>query len=178
MSVLYSFDYIFSRIIETQKRIQSREMRMTWTLFGMSFCYVVCVAPIYVCSVLNIPGDKNLVCFILYWFQVKSNKTLERVISLLFFKYSFNFVIYAARSEQYRKTYLRYLREKLPWLFGIRKTKKHNTIFIINPPIRKTASSPELHQNQVKMDMKLKYSLDLEYEKIIHSYTGRIKVNS
>ena len=164
----------FFRIIETRKQIENREKRMTWTLFGISFCYVVFVGPIFACSMFNILGDWNLICFILYWFQVKSSKTLEIVISLLFFKYSFNFVIYAARSEQYRKAYLRYMKEKLPWVFGIRKTQKHNTIFIINPPI----SCPELHQNQVKMDMKLEYSLDLEHEKIIHSYTGSIKVIS
>ena len=44
---------------------------MTWTLFGMSFCYIVFVGPIFFVSVLGIADETNLACFILYWFQVK-----------------------------------------------------------------------------------------------------------
>ena len=171
--------------METRKQIQSREMKMTWTLFGMSFCYVIFVAPIFFCSIFNILGDWNLICFILYWFQV-NQYSIGSVNLLSFFQYTLNFVIYAARSEQYRTAYLRYLKKKFPLLFGIHKSRKHNTIFIINPgispAIRRTASNPELYKNKIdknkEMDVKLEYSLDLEYEKIIHSYTGSIKVNS
>ena len=46
-------------------------MKMTWTLFGMSFCYIVFVGPIFFVSVLGIADETNLACFILYWFQVK-----------------------------------------------------------------------------------------------------------
>ena len=46
---------------------------MTWTLFVMSFCYIVFVGPIFLVSVLDITHEANLVCFILYWFQVKDN---------------------------------------------------------------------------------------------------------
>ena len=45
-------------------------MKMTWTLFGMSFCYIVFVGPIFFVSVLGIADETNLACFILYWFQV------------------------------------------------------------------------------------------------------------
>ena len=157
---------------------------MTWTLFGMSFCYIVFVAPIFLCSIFKILGDWNLICFMLYWFQV--NASIARPLQNFFLlQYTLNFVIYAARSEQYRTAYLRYLKKKLPFLFGINNSRKHNTIFIINPgaypSIRRTASNTELYKNRTeknkKMDVKLEYSLDLEYEKMIHSYTGSIKVN-
>ena len=47
-------------------------MKMTWTLFVMSFCYIVFVGPIFLVSVLDITHEANLFCFILYWFQVKN----------------------------------------------------------------------------------------------------------
>ena len=78
--------WINFRILETRKQIQSREMRMTWTLFGMSFCYIVFVGPIFFVSVLGIADETNLACFILYWFQVKivflvkSNFIIENVV--------------------------------------------------------------------------------------------------
>ena len=158
---------------------------MTWTLFGISFCYVVFVGPIFACSMFNILGDWNLICFILYWFQV-IYIILECFIICLFFKYTLNFVIYAARCEQYRKAYSSYIRNKFPWIFGIFKSRQCNTIVIINPgvdpSIRKTVSNPQPFQNQEnnneKIDVKLEYSLDLEYEKIIHSYTGSLKVGT
>ena len=72
---------------------------MTRTLLGISFCYLVFVGPIYICTLANIHGQPNLICFILYWCQ-----------------YTTNFVIYAGRSEQYRKAYTQYIRTTLPWL--------------------------------------------------------------
>ena len=36
---------------------------MTWTLFGMSFCYIVFVGPIFFVSVLGIADETNLACF-------------------------------------------------------------------------------------------------------------------
>ena len=64
------FIFFVFRILETRRRIASREMKMTWTLFGMSFCYFVFVGPIFCCAILEIKGTVNLGCFILYWFQV------------------------------------------------------------------------------------------------------------
>ena len=93
------------------------------------------------------------------------------------FQYMLNFVIYAARSEHYRAAYLQYLKEKLSFLFGAFRSGKQNRIFIINH--RRTASNPELYKdnrNERKVDVKLEYSLHLQNEKIIHSYTGTIKV--
>merc|ERR1719422_1631262 len=102
----------------------------------MSFCYIVFVGPIFFVSVLGIADETNLACFILYWFQ-----------------YTTNFVIYAARSEQYRRAYIQYLKTTLPWLFEISPAtqdrrngkRKKNTIYIINPVLRRTSSTPELN---------------------------------
>ena len=90
-----------------------------------------------------------------------------------------NFVIYAARSKHYRAAYSQYLKEKLSFLFGAFRSEKQNRIFIINH--RRTASNPELYKDdrnrRKEVDVKLVYSLDLQHEKIIHSYTGTIKVH-
>ena len=72
---------------------------MTWTLIGISFCYLIFVCPIYMCTIFTIQEEPSLICFILYWFQ-----------------YTTNFVIYAARSEQYRRAYSQYIKTTLPWL--------------------------------------------------------------
>ena len=59
-------------------------MKMTWTLFGMSFCYFVFVGPIFCCAILEIKGTVNLGCFILYWFQVyKVKKDLYFKLTVL-----------------------------------------------------------------------------------------------
>ena len=90
-----------------------------------------------------------------------------------------NFVIYATRSENYRAAYSQYLKEKLSFLFGAFRSGKQSRIFIVNH--RRTASNPELYKNhrnkRKEVDVKLVYSLDLKHEKIIHSYTGTIKVH-
>ena len=90
------------RMLETRKQIQSRDVKMTWTLIGISVCYLVFVGPIYICTLASIRDEQNLVCFILYWFQ-----------------YTTNWIIYAARSEQYRKAYSQYIKTTLPWLCNL-----------------------------------------------------------
>ena len=60
-------------------------MKLTWTLSGMSLCYVIFVAPIFFCSIF---GDKvseeiALLCFILYWFQVIFGLLCENMIFLI-----------------------------------------------------------------------------------------------
>ena len=95
------------------------------------------------------------------------------------FQYMLNFVIYAARSKHYRAAYSQYLKEKLSFLCGAFRSEKQNRIFIINH--RRTASNPELYKDdrnkRKEVDVKLVYSLDLQHEKIIHSYTSTIKVH-
>jgi len=150
-------------ILETRKQLQSRDMKMTWTLFGMCFCYIVFVAPIVLCTLLEVQGEGwrgnvNLVCFIVYWLQ-----------------YTTNFVIYAARSEQYRKAYIQYIKTTVPWLFEWKgSSKRRPRIFIINSGLRRTRSSPTLtvskDKSSIKLDVKVEYSLDLRFESILHSY--------
>ena len=102
-------------------------------------------------------------------------------------QYTLNFVIYAARSDQYRAAYLTYLKKKLPLLFGLHRGRKsNNTVFIINhriaPEVKRTASNPEKANDKdgknTDVDVRVEYSLDLQYEKVIHTYTGSIKVES
>ena len=103
------------------------------------------------------------------------------------FQYTTNFVIYAARSEQYRKAYIHYIKTTLPWLFdGVTSPRRHKrpgharaaSIFIINPVVRRSNSSPQLTFNNrdksgavrgIKVDMKLEYSLDLKFENVLSS---------
>ena len=91
-------------------------------------------------------------------------------------------MIYAARSDQYRAAYLTYLKKKFPLLFGLdRASKPNNTIFIINHGINhRSTSNPEVSGQSVarktEVDVKVEYSMDLQCENIIHSYTGSIKV--
>ena len=116
-------------------------MKMTWTLFGMCFCYIVFVAPIVLCTLLEVQGEGwrgnvNLVCFIVYWLQVmimNHYNSKAALILLLLFQYTTNFVIYAARSEQYRKAYIQYIKTTVPWLFEWKgSSKRRPRIFIIN----------------------------------------------
>ena len=77
----------------------------------------------------------------------------------LLLQYTLNFIVYASRSEQYRKAYLRYLKVKLPSVFGNHDSQIHSTIFIINPG-RRPASDLELYKKQTNkkknIDVKLK----------------------
>ena len=77
--------------------LQKRDIRMTTTLFLVCFCYFLFVAPIAVANIVDYHVNKpevHLGTHCLYWLQ-----------------YSLNFVIYAARSEQYRKAYLFFLNQ-------------------------------------------------------------------
>ena len=135
---------------EARKYKHKLEMKLTWTLLWMSFSYVVFVAPIFLCGIFGISGTWNLFCFILYWFQVMLFPKLNS-FCICCFQYTLNFVVYAARSEQYRRAYLSYLKEKLSQVFGINGSQIHSTIFIINPALfpsfRRSASTPDLYKN-------------------------------
>ena len=68
---------------------------MTWMMIAVSICYVTFVAPITVMTYADPTGDHtllNTIFYCVYWIQ-----------------YSFNFFLYALRSDQYRKAYLDYL---------------------------------------------------------------------
>jgi hypothetical protein len=146
----------------------------------MSLLYAFFIAPIYLCSVIKTTSKKvSLVCHMIYWFQVNSIHFTSSLSYVCNFQYMLNFYIYAARSKNYRAAYSQYLKEKLSFLFGAFISGKQNRIFIINR--RRTASNPEHFKNprskRKDVDVKNVYSLDLQHEKIIHSYTSTIKVH-
>ena len=99
-------------MLETRREIERGEVRMTWTLVAMTACYCLSVGPIVVCTLLGVEANiPYLLCFILYWFQVLAG--LSDILSLTLPRpqYIINFVIYAARSEQYRRAYMQYIKE-------------------------------------------------------------------
>ena len=76
----------------------------------------------------------------------------------LLLQYIINFIIYAGRSEQYRKAYVQYLRATFAWLFDINTRRRERTIFILSPVVKKC----EAPSASVKLDMKLDCTLDLD----------------
>ena len=89
-----------------RKIITKREIRTTWTLFMICFCYFLFVMPMALVNMIDVEGEYphvHLALFCLYWLQ-----------------YSLNFFVYAARSEQYRKAYSYFLnRVKKNFIFKI-----------------------------------------------------------
>ena len=100
-------------MLETRREIERGEVRMTWTLVAMTACYCLSVGPIVVCTLLGVEANiPYLLCFILYWFQVLAG--LSAILSQTKSsrpQYIINFVIYAARSEQYRRAFMQYIKE-------------------------------------------------------------------
>ena len=75
-----------------QENISRSEAKITWSLFLVCFCYFIFVLPIT--FIHEVHGYVHLVGMCIYWLQ-----------------YSLNFIIYAARIEQYRKAYILFLGE-------------------------------------------------------------------
>ncbi len=91
---------------------------------------------------------------------------LRHILSkyLYLLQYTTNFVIYAGRSEQYRRAYIQYLKTTLPWLFKIGSgssrsgtRRQRPNIFIINS----VQSAPQLTspskgtRGSIKVDVKV-----------------------
>ena len=98
----------------------------------------------------------------------KLGVTRDSFVSLLHCKYVLqyiiNFIIYAGRSEQYRKAYVQYIRATFPWLFDLKNTRRERTIFILSPEVKKCSrASVNLEANSIKLDMKLDCTLDLDF---------------
>ena len=81
---------------ENIQQLKDRDIKMTWTILLVCISYFVFVTPI---SVLNVVDPEvrypvyHLVAFCIYWPQ-----------------YSLNCILYAARSEQYRRAYVEYIK--------------------------------------------------------------------
>ena len=79
-------------------------------------------------------------------------------------QYIINFVIYAGRSEQYRKAYVQFIRATLPWLSDINNRRRERTVFILSPAVKKcSGASVNLDTNNIKLDMKLDCTLGLDF---------------
>ncbi len=80
-----------------RKALVKRDIKMTWTLFLVCFCYFIFVGSVALLYIIDnhvkIPF-LNLAIHCFYWFQ-----------------YSLNFLVYAARSGQFRKAYLYFLKK-------------------------------------------------------------------
>ena len=80
-----------------KKMINKREMRITWTLFFVCFCYFLFVGPISFINMIDNEGNYpqlHLGFFCVYWLQ-----------------YSLNCLIYVTKSEQYRGASLYFLQK-------------------------------------------------------------------
>ena len=77
------------------QQLKDRDVKMTWTIFLVCMSYFIFVMPI---SLLNIVDAQvwfpasHLIAFCIYWSQ-----------------YSLNCLVYAVRSDQYRKAYVFFL---------------------------------------------------------------------
>ena len=101
---------------DIRKVIFRREVKMTQTMFFISFCYFVFVLPISAVNIFDSTSEKTslyLGLFCLYWVQ-----------------YSFNFFIYAARSEQYRKAYVYFLKKVCVFVLFIKVYLWHDETLI------------------------------------------------
>ena len=89
---------------------------MTCTLFVICLCYLIFVMPI---SILNLADPTaehvniHLIFFCIYWLQ-----------------YSLNFVIYALRSEQYRRAYSYLIQKACSGCLNCFNQSSHATIYI------------------------------------------------
>ena len=84
--------------VNIKKIVTKREIRTTWTLFTICFCYFLFVMPMALVNMIDDDATHpniHLALYCLYWLQYSC----------------LNFVVYAARSEQYRKAYSYFLRK-------------------------------------------------------------------
>ena len=81
---------------QLRRLLNQRDLRMTWTLIVVCVCYFIFVGPICITYIKDSTSENpnlNLALHMWYWVH-----------------YSINFTIYAARSEQFRKAYVYFLR--------------------------------------------------------------------
>ena len=112
--IKFFFNIHFS---STKKVLSQKEARTTWTLALVCFCYFLFVMPITIVNILHdfgVHGILDSYCYLfafcVYWLQ-----------------YSLNFFIYAARSEQYRRAYLFFLKEVCMYYVSIVSIGYDNT---------------------------------------------------
>ncbi|TRY76927.1 hypothetical protein TCAL_13052 [Tigriopus californicus] len=95
-----SAKYLRQSSEENRRLVMKRESSMTRTLFAICVCYIIFVGPIAIVNIIDPTGQLpalHLTFFCLYWFQ-----------------YSLNFLIYAARCQQYKRAYAFLLGQMFP----------------------------------------------------------------
>ena len=101
---------------EIQKVITKRELQTAMTFFSVFLCYFVCVMPF---TIINLINQRIL----------NDYPALNFALGCLFYlQFSINIFIYAAKSEQYKKAYIYFLKKvSRKWnLFNIFFIKIHN----------------------------------------------------
>ena len=60
------------RTSETRESLHNRDVKLSWTLFSISFCYVALVGPMVFCSYYpsSIYPNINLICHMIYFCEV------------------------------------------------------------------------------------------------------------
>ena len=92
--------FLISLNEETKSQIRSRENKLKRKFMGLSICYILCVGPFYLMNWFQVSENVHVVCYSFYQLQ-----------------YALNFVIYALFEPDYRKAYVGFLKEALPWMF-------------------------------------------------------------
>ena len=94
-------------------------------------------------------------------------------------QYTTNFVIYAARSEQYRRAYIQYLKTTLPWLFKIGSgssrsggRRQRPNIFIINS----VQSAPQLTSPSKGTRGSIKVDVKVNFKEIIQTSEKKMNI--
>ena len=83
----------------SSKNMDDRNKKVTWNIFVLCFCYIVCTMPIMLTSYFGSYEDDDHVYDVLlgvYWLQ-----------------YGFNIALYVAQRAQYWNAYKFYLREQI-----------------------------------------------------------------
>ncbi len=71
---------------------ERQEIKLTWTLLGVSLCYIVCVGPLAIMNMI----DPYLTCQYVYLC----------IYAIYWLQYSLNFFIYALWNKQFRSAYV------------------------------------------------------------------------
>jgi len=174
-----SSKYLKQLTNENRTQLENRDHRLTIMILLVCGCYVVFVGPIAFINMYDVHVDVpelHLIFFFVYWLQ-----------------YSFNFLIYALRNEQFRAAYNFFL--AFVWQSCCRRKRDHNTVFMISafPPTnrhRVRQSAPDLRLAAIDnlnvvddaranrgVDIRVDYSMDVEIENSLQvSYKGTIEV--
>ena len=75
----------FLRTTETRESLHNRDVKLSWTLFSISFCYVALVGPMVFCSYYpsSIYPNINLICHMIYFCEVSIIYILDKLLIMM-----------------------------------------------------------------------------------------------